>query len=151
MAKEHPSIGVFLLSTGLIRIYRSTAHLLIKANSGSIFHTKSLSCIKTKDNNHYENENYYSQSAICKDQVVPHCINFLCDRYVYFPYYHPSGSMDHTGMWNNSRIVYSAISAILHAQESEEKLNIMLFFQFFGNYHQFFIPFFTELTDQRFV
>ena len=36
---------------------------------------------------------------------------------------------------------------ILHTQEPEENLNVLLLFQFFGNSNQFFVPFFTELTD----
>ena len=59
----------------------------------------------------------------------------------------PSGSMDDTGMRNYYRIVYFTISGILHTQEPEENLNVLLLFQFFGNSNQFFVPFFTELTD----
>ena len=36
---------------------------------------------------------------------------------------------------------------ILHTQEPEENLNVLLLFQFFGNSDQLFVPFFTELTD----
>ena len=39
------------------------------------------------------------------------------------------------------------LSGILHTQEPEENLNVLLLFQFFGNSNQFFVPFFTELTD----
>lgn len=45
------------------------------------------------------------------------------------------------------RIVYFTISGILHTQEPEENLNVLLLFQFFGNSDQLFVPFFTELTD----
>ena len=61
--------------------------------------------------------------------------------------YYSSGSMDDTGMRNYYRIVYFTISGILHTQEPEENLNVLLLFQFFGNSNQFFVPFFTELTD----
>lgn len=36
---------------------------------------------------------------------------------------------------------------IIHPEEPEENLNVLLLFQFFGNSNQFFVPFFTELTD----
>ena len=55
--------------------------------------------------------------------------------------------MDDTGMRNYYRIVYFNISGILHTQEPEENLNVLLLFQFFGNSDQLFVPFFTELTD----
>lgn len=41
-------------------------------------------------------------------------------------------------------LLYQGIS---HTQEPEEKLNILLPFQFFGNSNQFLVPFFTELTN----
>ena len=44
-------------------------------------------------------------------------------------------------------IIAFTISGILHTQEPEENLNVLLLFQFFGNSNQFFVPFFTELTD----
>ena len=48
---------------------------------------------------------------------------------------------------NHNRIVHFALSAILHTQEPEENLNILLLFQLFSNSNQLFVPFFTELTD----
>ena len=84
---------------------------------------------------------------LTQDQVVSYCIDFLRNRHLYFLDYYSSGSMDDTGMRNYYRIVYFTISGILHTQEPEENLNVLLLFQFFGNSDQLFVPFFTELTD----
>ena len=75
--------------------------------------------------------------------VLTSCVN----RHLYFLDYYSSGSMDDTGMRNYYRIVYFTISGILHTQEPEENLNILLLFQLFSNSNQLFVPFFTELTD----
>ena len=102
---------------------------------------------KKQRKHNYENENYCPQSVICKDQVVSYCTDFLRDRDLYLLDYYPSGSMDYAGMRNHNRIVHFALSAILHTQEPEENLNILLLFQLFSNSNQLFVPFFTELTD----
>ena len=75
--------------------------------------------------------------------VLTSCVIATC---IFLIIIHPEVWMD-TGMRNNNRIVYFTISSILHTQEPEENLNILLLFQFFGNSNQFFVPFFTELTD----
>ncbi len=56
------------------------------------------------------------------------CIDFLRNRHLYFLDYYSSGSMDDTGMRNYYRIVYFTISGILHTQEPEENLNVLLLF-----------------------
>ena len=72
--------------------------------------------------------------------VLTSCVIATC---IFLIIIHP----EDTGMRNYYRIVYFTISGILHTQEPEENLNVLLLFQFFGNSDQLFVPFFTELTD----